>query len=389
MIGRIPTERGAEEKMADIQIVEVSSRRDLQRFVKFPNQLYKGNPYFAPELLGDEISSLTPGKNPMLDQVEIKLFLALDQGKVVGRIGAILQHAYNEKTQQKRMRFTRFDFVDDMRVSAALMAAVEGFAREKGMNLLHGPMGCTDLDKQGMLIDGFEEFGLLLTYYNYPYYLQHLEALGFEKEVDWIEFHFKMPAQADPRIDRIAEAAKRRFGLTVPRYTSIKQIIPHIPELFEVINESYKQLYGVVPLSGAVAKHYVDHYLPVMSPDFIALAFDSNNKMIGFGIAAPNLTKALQKSGGRLFPFGAFHMLNALKNPEGLDLFYIGVLPEYQNKGVNAILMNEVIKGALRRGIKWAETGPQLELNDKVQSQFKAFEGRQHKRRRSFIKTLD
>lgn len=375
--------------MDEICIVEVKNRRDLVRFVDFPNQLYKSNAYYVPDLRGDEINSLTPSKNPMLKAVEMKLFLALKSGQVVGRVGAILQHAYNDKTQQKRMRFTRFDFVDDKRVSAALMGAVEAFARQKGMNLLHGPMGCTDLDKQGMLVEGFEEFGLILTYYNAPYYLDHMQALGFEKEVDWLEFHFKMPSQPNPKIEAVAEAAKRRFGLTIPQYTSIKQIVPHIPELFEVINESYKNLYGVVPLSSEMAQYYVDHYLPFMSPDFIALAFDKHGKMAGFAIAAPNLSQALQKSGGKLFPFGVLHLLRALRRPTGLDLYYIGVLPEYQGRGINAILMNQVIKGALRRGIQWAETGPQLELNEKIQSQFKFFEGRQHKRRRSFMKKLE
>lgn len=374
--------------MNQVSIIEVNNKKDLLRFIRFPDQLYKGNQYYVPQMHSDEVDSLSPDINPMLKDAEIKLFLALQEGQVVGRIGAILQHAYNQKTQQKRMRFTRFDFIDDKRVSAALMAAVEQFAKQKGMSLLHGPMGCSDLDKQGMLVEGFDEVGLNLTYYNYPYYIDHLQALGFEKEVDWLEFRFNMPTQLDPRIARITQAVKQRYGLKIPTYTSMKQIVVHADELFEVINKTYEKLYGVVPLTNQMAQYYVKHYLPFMSPDFISLVFNQQDKLVGFAIAAPSLSVGMQKSKGKLFPFGAIHLLNALRNPVGLDLYYMGVLPEYQSKGVSAIMMNDIIQRAIQRGIQWAETGPQLEENHKIQNQFKHFEGRQHKRRRCFVKNI-
>ena len=374
-----------------ITVKEVSTRRENKLFVTFPDRLYKDNPYYVPGFKSDDYSDWNKKDNPAFSYCDVKRFLAWRDGEVVGRIAAILSHRANEKWGTSRMRFSSVDFIDDREVSAALFEAVECFAREKGCKEIHGPLGFTDLDREGLLIDGFEEKGLFFTYYNAPYYKEHIEALGYGKDVDWVELLLECPpadAKEMTLLKRVAERAERQHGFHVAPIKNNRGFKPYIERAFELVNAAYGDLYGTVPLDEAQVKRYAKKFVPLVDPDFACIVLSEAGVPVGFGATAPNLSDAFRKTGGKLFPFGWISTLWALKHPKMVDLFLIAVLPEYQNKGINAIIINHIFKNACRRGILGAETGPQLEENEKVLSQWKMLVRRQHKRRRCFIKQL-
>ena len=373
-----------------VEVREVRTKGELRKFVNYVNVLYKDVPQFIPAMYGDDLDDWNPKKNPAFDYCEAKCFLAYRDGKIVGRIGAILSRAANEKWHTKRMRFSQVDFIDDPEVSAALFRAVEDYAREKGCDEVHGPLGFTDLDREGMLVDGFDEKSMFITYYNHPYYREHLERLGYDKDVDWVEFQVEVPYD-DRMVTRLAKLSERVLNyskLHVVPLTSRKDYGPWVEKVFKLVNEAYANLYGTVPLNERQIKRYAKKFIPLINPDLACFVADEQDNLVSFGVSAPSMADALKKSNGRLFPLGWIGVLKALKANDTLDLFLSAVRPEYRDKAVNAVLMNHVLQGCHKMGIRYAETGPQLETNEKVQHQWMFFKTREHKRRRCFVKRL-
>ncbi|MBQ9989187.1 MAG: hypothetical protein IJP30_05585 [Clostridia bacterium] len=371
------------------EIVEVVTKRQEKEFVKFPVDMYRENLNYIPDLLNDELEAFRPEKNPALAFCRAKRFLAYQNGKVVGRIAGIVNMAANEKWGTKRIRYSRFDFIDDMDVSRALMDRVIEWGRLEGFEEIHGPMGFCDLDQEGMLIEGFDRPGMFYTIYNHPYYIEHMEALGFVKDVDWHEFRITIPDKPDPYMKRMSDIVLKRYKLSVQTPKNKKEIKEIVQTLFEIVNQAYDKLYGTVTLTPELIEKYYKQFILLVNPEYVRLVRDENNRAVGFGLALPSLNKAAVKSRGRLFPFGWARFLTAPKaKSDVLDLYLIGVVDEMRNKGVPAILINEIAETAIRNGVKYAESGPELETNDRVQSLWKRFESEQHKKRRCWIKKL-
>lgn len=373
-----------------IEIRKIDTKGGLKKFVKWGIDLYKGNECFVPPLVMDDVNTLDPHNNPAFDFCESIYFMAYDDGKPVGRIAGIINNVVNEKTGKKTLRFGWVDFIDDTRVSEALFRAVEVWGRSKGMEEIVGPLGFSDMDPEGMLVEGFDQEGTMATIYNYPYYPKHIEAMGFEKEADWIEFRMTIPDGIPERYQRISDIIKRKYELSTPKYTSAKKLVKDYgQEIFQLINEAYSELYGYSPLTPRQINRYISMYIPVLRLDNISLIVDKDKKLIGVGIAMPSMSKALIKCRGRMFPFGWIHLLKALRGQNDVvDLLLVAVKPEYQSKGVNSLLFTDLIPCFIKNGYKFAESNPELELNQKVQSQWGYFETRQHKRRRAFRKSL-
>jgi len=372
----------------DVIIKELKAKKELKQFISFPYKLYKGNKYWIPPLKKDEFDILNKKKNPAFDFCDVKLWLAYENGKVVGRIVGIINHRYIEKWENKYARFGWIDFVDDENVAKALLETVEKWAKENGMEAVHGPLGFTDLDQEGMLIEGFEELGTIATIYNYPYYSKHLEKYGYSKDVDWIEFEVKVPKKVPEKIERIANIVKKKYKLTVLKTKSSKGLKPYAKEIFKVLNDAFEPLYGVVPLTEKQIENYIKQYIGTIPHKYISIILDESGKVGAFGITMPSLSKAFQKANGRLLPFGLIHILKALKHNNLVDLYLVAVRPDLQGKGVNTLIFKELIQISIDNKIEKAETNVELENNTKVQAQWKFFDRRQHKRRRCFIKHI-
>ena len=374
-----------------VEIREVKSKSDLRRFVAYPNKLYRDVPQFMPPLQSEDMADWDRKKNPAFEYCDAKCYLALRDGEIVGRIGAILSRRSNEKWNKRRMRFTQVDFIDDIEVSTALFETVEAWAREMGCNEVHGPLGFTDLDREGMLVEGFDQKSMFITYYNHPYYIDHLTRLGYVKDVDWVEFLIDVPQPGDrivPRLQQLSDRVLKSTGLHVAQVRHRRDFRPYIEKVFDLINTCYAHLYGTVELSREQIKKYADKFIPMINPDLACFVMDENDNMVAFGVAAPSMAAAIKKNDGHMFPFGFIDILRALRKNDTLDLYLIAVRPDYQDRGVNAVLMNHVLKGCHKIGIQKAETGPQLEQNFKIQHQWSLFKYRNHKRRRCFIKQL-
>lgn len=374
-----------------IEIREVKTKKQIKQFVEFPNKLYKGNPYYCPPMAGDEINMFIPEKNPASEYAESRQFLAYKDGKIVGRIAGIINHMHCERHQKKQIRFGRFDAIDDVEVSRALFKAVRDYGKEHDMDEMIGPLGFSDTDLEGMLIDGFEEKNLSITIYNHPYYKEHMEKLGFEKEADWVEYQVKMPKEVDPRLLKISNRVKERYGYRVIKFKNNKEIGPYAVKALNLVNEAFDKLYAYTPLTDKLIDNYLKNYIPMINKDYVIVVVDKNEQVIGFGLLVPSLAEAQRKTKGHLFPFGFIRFLSALKSKRNkiLEMYFIAVKPEYQSTGVNAVIMVEAVQAAIKNGIEYAETGPELELNEKVQDQWKNFDARQHRRRRSWIIDLD
>lgn len=367
-----------------------ATKKELTRYVKFGIDLYKGNPYFVPPLIFDDVNTLTPGKNPAFEFSEAQSFMAYRDGKPAGRITAIINRLLNEKTGRQEARFGFVDFIDDPEVSRALFETAEQWARERGMKRIIGPMGFSDMDHEGMLVEGFEEMGTMATIYNYPYYPEHMRRLGFTPEAEWKEFYIKVPERIPEKYQRIADLVQRRFNLKVKKYTSRKKIKEDYGvALFELINEAYDQLYGYSPLTPKQIQYYIDMYLGIINLELVTLITDADDRLIGIGISIQSFSEALQKSRGRLYPTGWWHLLKALRGKsKAVDLLLIAVKPEYQNKGVNALLFADLIPYYNKNGFEHAETNPELADNTKVQNQWEHFDYRQHRRRCTWRKSI-
>lgn len=381
-------------KNNEIQVIEAVTRKDLKRFIRFQNWLYKDNKFFVPALELDEYIFFSP-KNPSWDEVDLKAFLAIRAGVVVGRIAVIVQKTYNKLHNCKNARFTRFDLIDDSGVAAALLDAACNFARERGMEVLHGPLGFNDLDKEGVLVEGFDKLSTFANFYNYAYYKNHLEEAGFEKEVDWHEFIIPMPKELDPRLVKVAQRMSEKLELkAVPIEISKSRILKQYGKrIFDVINECYAGLHGVIPITDAVCKGILKQFKTIIRREHVTIIVDKNDRIVGFGLAAPNISRSLNASKGRLLNFG-FLPFNALRikmeasHPKNVDLCLIAVVPEYRNKGVNAIIAYETFKNLINSKIGFLETNLQMETNTAVQSQFDGYDKQLIKKRRCYRKVL-
>jgi len=376
-----------------ITIKEVSERSELKKFVKFAHNHYRGNAYYVPTLVLEEIDTLSPKKNPAFKFCDCVFFMAYKNDVPVGRIAGIINHRSNEIWGQKKARFGWIEFTDEPEVSEALLHAVEQWAKSKDMDEVHGPMGFTDFDYEGMLIEGFDQLGTMASIYNYAYYPKHMKRLGYEKDADWVEFRIKIEENAPERYQRIAQIVQKKYDLNFKKFKNGKEIIKngYGKKIFELLNQAYSSLYGYVPLTDKQIDYYVGMYIPMLRVDFITLITDKDDNAIAVGITIPSLSNALRKCWGKLLPFGFIHLLRALKGKDKhdtVDLYLIAVRPDYQGKGVNALLFNDLTARFYANGYYFAETNPELEINQKVQSQWESYENVQHKRRRAFVKTL-
>jgi len=366
------------------------TKDNLEKYVKFGIDLYDGNDCFVPPLIMDEVNTLSPDANPAFEHCSAQSFMAFRDGKAVGRITAIINDLVNQKTGNKAMRFGFVDFIDDNEVVDALFKAAEDWGRERGCTSIIGPMGFSDMDHEGMLIEGFNEMGTMATIYNHPYYPGHMERMGFVKDVDWVEYRMKVPDKIPEKYQRIADIVSRKYKLRTKKYTSRKKIKEDYGvALFELINEAYADLYGYSPLTRRQIDYYINEYLGIIRLEDVSVVVDADDKLVGIGISMPSLSQALRKSGGKLFPTGWYHLWKAIRGKvDVVDLMLVAVKPEYQNKGVNALIFCDLIPSYIANGYKYAESNLELEDNDNVQKQWEYFERRQHRRRRAWKKTL-
>ena len=383
--------------MSAIEIRKVESRSDLRTFIEFHYDLYEGNEYDAPNLYTDEVNTLRKDKNAAFDFCEAEYFIAYKDGKVVGRVAAIINNRANEKWQRKAVRFGWIDFVDDIEVSKALFKAVEDYGRSMGMTEMIGPLGFTDMDPEGMLTAGFDQLGTQATIYNYPYYPEHMERLGgWEKDNDYVEYKLYVPEQIPEKYAKVAQMIQKRYNLHIKKLKKdeIFGENGYGQKIFEVINATFGHLYGYSTLSQRQIDQYVKMYLPMIDLSLVSLIEDWNtpdHKLIGVGITLPSLTRALQKCRkGRLFPFGWIHILRALKRHKTniVDLLLVGILPEYRPKGANALLFYDLIPRYQKYGFEWGETHVEMETNERVQGQWQYLERECHKRRRCYKKNI-
>jgi len=369
-----------------LTIREVKKLKGLRAFINFPFSLYKDSPHWVPALRSDDLATFRSDKNPAFEFCRAKFWLAYRDGKIVGRVAGIINERHIEKWKQRYARFGWIDFIDDPEVSCALLATVEDWARANGLEALHGPLGFTDLDREGMLVEGFNELGTLATFYNYPYYMVHMQDAGYIKDTDWVEYEIQIPEKPDEKISRLAEILIRRYNLRLPTFKKKKEMLRYADAVFALLDDAYSHLYGVTPLTHKQVDVYIRQYFDFISPDFAPIVVDENDNLIAFGIALPSLSDALRKAKGRIFPFGFIHLLRALKKNDKGDLYLVAVKHAYQGKGINALLFQYMIEVFNRFGIRTVESNPELENNLNVQMQWKYFEHRQHKRRRVFIK---
>ncbi len=382
--------------MATIEIRKVETKKELARFIDVHYDLYKGNKYDAPNLFLDEMNTLSKDRNAAFEFCEADYFIAYKDGKAVGRVAAIINNRANERWERKDVRFGWIDFIDDIEVSKALLKTVEDWGRERGMTQIVGPLGFTDMDPEGMLTYGFDQLGTMTTPYNYPYYPEHIEKLGgWEKDNDYVECKLPIPAEVPDRYAKISKMIQSRYGLRIKKIKNRKEVYEggYGQKIFEVINTCYKDLYGYSELTQRQIDQYVDMYLSFVDYNIVTLIEDStcDNKLVGIGITIPSLTRALQKCRrGRLFPFGWWHILMALKfhKTKVVDCLLVGILPEYRKKGANALLFADLIPRYVKYGWEWGETQVEMETNHAVQSQWSELDVTVHKRRRCYKKTL-
>lgn len=371
--------------MSEIIIKEVKTKRDLTKFVRFPLELYKDNENYIPALEADEKNMYNKEKNGAYEYCDSILFLAYKDNKIVGRIAGIINNKYNEKINAKHLRFSHFDVIDDFEVTKALFDAIAKWGKEKGMTEFNGPIGFIDIDRQGLLIEGFDKIGMSITNYNYPYYAEHLEKLGLKKEVDWVEYLVQIPEKMDPRVERVSEALLKRFGFKLMKFKNLKEIMPYIYKAFDVYNEAFYALHGTVMLTKRQIDGLIKQFAPAINFDYVPIIVDKDDNVVGVAILAPSIAKASRKAKGRMLPFGWYHLLKALNHNDTLEMYLVAIKPEYQGYGLNAILMNDVTKCAIKNGIKFAETGPELEENYKVRSQWDNYDAEIIRKRRCYI----
>ena len=378
--------------MSTIEIKQVTNRKELKQFVQFYYDLYRGNNYAVPYLFFDEMTTLRKDKNPSFECCEAEYFMAFRDGKMVGRVAAIINRRANERWNCHQVRFGWFDFIDDTAVSTALLQAVEQWGRSKGMNEIAGPLGFIDTDREGMLVDGFDQLSTMYVNYNHPYYPQHMEQLqGFQKANDWVEMKVKVPDEVPAKFAKITEMVSKRYGLRVHKFTRNELIKEGWGrKTFDLLNATYKDLYGFSQLSDRQIDKLVNDYIQIADLNLVTAVMDGD-KMVGFGITFPSFSEAMQKTrDGRFLPFGWWHLLKVLKwhKTPLVDLLLIGVLPEYRGKGANALIFDDLIRWFQRYHFEYAITGPQMESNEGVLSQWQYLEATPYRRHRCYRKLL-
>lgn len=374
-----------------VQIKVASSKKDMKIFARFGNKLYKDNKFYVPSMPLDDLNTFDKEYNAAYEFSEAEFYLAYKDGEVVGRVAAIINHKANEAWKVKQVRFGWIDFIDDLEVSEALLNAVVEFGKARGMNQIVGPLGFTDFDPEGMLVEGFDRLSTMALIYNYPYYPEHMKKHGYYKETGWVEYRITLPESVPERHKKIAEAVRERYNLKLLKKTR-RQIMKenYGQKVFKLINETYCVLYGYSLLSEKQIDQFVGVYLSLIDTKMLTFVEDADGNLIGAAITMPSLSKALQASRGEIFPFGWWHLLKAMfwKKPDTLDMLLIGVRPDYQNKGVNSLLMVDLIETYRKLGFKYAETNANLETNVKVQAMWQPFERELHKRRWVFGKEI-
>jgi len=383
--------------MSTVTISKVGTAKELRTFVRFNYKLYKDSPYAVPDLLEDTLDTLDSSSNPAFRFCEAEYFLARKEGRVVGRVAAIINSRANERWGRKEVRFGWIDFIDDLEVSKALLETIENWGKERGMTSIVGPLGFTDLDPEGMLLEGFDQLSTLCTIYNYPYYPQHLAQLGYEKETGWVERKVFIPKGEheanNAKYFRIAQVAEERYGFHLRNFRNKKEIRKggYVEKMLGVINKAYVDLYGYSELDEEQMRWYADRFLQMLDHNYLSAVENKEGEIIGVGVCMPSLSRAVQKAKGKLFPFGWWYLAKELwlkKNHQILDMLLIGVLPEYQEKGANALFFAKMIPFGIEHGFEWAETHPQLEDNMAGQMQWKNLDCCIHKRRAVFVKEL-
>jgi hypothetical protein len=374
-----------------ITVKEVLNKNDLKTFVKIPFALYKGNPFWVPQLINDDMEIFNRAKNPAFENADARLFLAYRDGKAVGRIAAILSRVANQKYKTRNLRFGWFDLPDDPETAAALFKVVEDWAKELGMETLTGPHGFCDLDPQGMLVEGFDQQPTIGGYYNFPYYQKLVEGQGFQKEVDYVEFRCQVPndMSAFPeKLLRLSDRIQERGGLRLLKFKNKKEILGRAEELFHLLDEAFEEIYGAVPLTEKQVHYFIKKYFSYVDKDLIQAVVNEKNEMVGFMIAMPSFSLAFQKAKGSLLPFGWWHILRAMKKSDTLDFYLAGIRKAYRGLGVDLLMVVQMARGAVAKGFCFTESNQELETNSKIQAQWKYFNPVQHKRKRIFKKVL-
>lgn len=374
-----------------VKALDASSKKELTRFIEFNYRLYRHSPYAVPEMYDDLLSVLDPKRNAAYDFCEAQFFMAYDGEKPVGRVAAIINKVANETWNTKTVRFGWVDFVDDEAVSQALFDAVIGWGKERGMDTIEGPLGFTDFDREGMLVEGFDQLSTMATHYNYPYYPQHMEKMGFGKAVDWVEYKIYAPKEIPDKHRRVCELVRNRYHVHLLKYDSRKKLAAERgEEIFQLLNEAYAPLHGFSHLSDHQIQQYIKQYLGIVDLRLIPMVADENDRLIGIGIMMPSLSKALQRGRGARHLWGYLPLAWSLfvKHPKNTDLLLVAVKPEYQNKGINALLFEDLIPTYQKLGYEYAESNPELETNNPVQSMWDYFDHTQHKRRRAWTKSI-
>ncbi|MBP3202136.1 MAG: N-acetyltransferase [Bacteroidales bacterium] len=374
-----------------VTIKIVRSKKELKEFVKFPLKLYKDCPYYVPSLYMDEMSTLDAKKNPMARYAQFRLYLAYKNGALAGRVAAIVNTLANESWKHAEVRFGWMDFIDDREVSRALIEAVIAFGKEKGMTSISGPLGFTDFDNEGCVVEGFEDISSYALKYNYPYYAKHFEALGMTKANDWLEYRIFVPSEVPEKVSRTARLVSERYGLHL-RKLKRRDLnkVQYGQKVFQLINASYKHLFDFTVLPPEVIDSYVDTYLGLLDLNFVTCVEDQEGKLIAVAVTMPSIARAVQKGRGYLFPFGWWHLIKSmyLKHEEALELLLIAVDPEYRNRGVHAILFNEIIPNLIKGGFRYGESNGEMETNTSVQNIWNIYQKEFKRRRRVFTKAI-
>ncbi|RPI00362.1 MAG: hypothetical protein EHM72_09445, partial [Calditrichaeota bacterium] len=360
----------------NLEIKPVVHLRELKQFVKFPFDLYQGNEYWAPPLISGQLETLRQDRNPAFAYCRAAYWIASRDGKIVGRIAAMVNDKFNSVWSESLARFGWFDFVDDIQVSSLLLATAEKWAQEQGMSGINGPMGFTNFDASGMLVEGFKELSTFGAAYNHSYYASHLEHHGYGKAADWVEYQIAVPGEIPDKVERIAEIVEKRFKLELKQFKHKKQLLPFAHDIFSMINVAYKDIYGFVELSERQVEYYIHSYLNFIKPELTPLIFDEHGKLVAFGITMPSLSVAAQKAQGRLLPLGIYHFLKAMRSYRQIDFLLTAVHPDFQNKGVNAMLMLAMHKFFIEKGVESVETNWEHEDNLKIQAQWRFYQTR-------------
>ncbi|MGB1448347.1 MAG: GNAT family N-acetyltransferase [Flavobacteriaceae bacterium] len=373
-----------------IEIVAISSPEQFNAFVEFPFRLYQNHPYWVPPIKAEELEVIDKKRNPVFNNADARFFLAYKEGEIVGRIAAMINWIEVEKLQKQKVRFGWFDVVDNLEVTKALIEAVKDFGKEHKMEFMEGPVGFSNLDKAGLLVEGFDEMNTMITHYNYPYYGSHMEQLGLTKLAQWVEYEIKISSFEDSpvKVRKFGELMLERYKLKVIHFRKTKEILPYVDQMFVLLEETYNKLQTFVPVQPYQIKHYKEKYFRYIHPEYIKCVADETGKLVAFVIIMPSFTKALKKANGKMFPWGIFHILKAQYFNNRASFYLIGVHPDYQNKGVTAIIFNEIQKLFNKKGVTIVETNPELEENDAIQKMWNNYEHRLHKKRATYTSEL-